>query len=68
MLAKKSRQKRSMANYQKETAYANRIWESQPSKQDLLSITVLVGDEIQHHVIKSRKGGDMMEQLKWRPA
>jgi hypothetical protein len=31
-------------------------------------MTVLVGDEIQRHVIKSRRGGDMVEQLQWRPA
>jgi hypothetical protein len=28
---------------------------------------VLVGDEIQRHVIKSRRGGDMVEQLQWKP-
>jgi hypothetical protein len=31
-------------------------------------MTVLVGDEIQCHVIKSRRGGDMVEQLQWQPA
>jgi hypothetical protein len=29
---------------------------------------VLVGDEIQCRVIKSRRSGDMVEQLQWRPA
>jgi hypothetical protein len=61
MLAKKSRRKRSMTNYRKETTYANIIQESQPSKQDLLSMTILVGDEIQHRMIKSIRGGDMVE-------
>jgi hypothetical protein len=28
---------------------------------------VLVGDEIQRHVIKLRRGWDMVEQLQWRP-
>jgi hypothetical protein len=65
MLAKKSQQKKSMANYQKEETYANRIYGAQPNKQNLLSMTVLVGDEIQCHVIKSRRGGDMVEQLQW---
>jgi hypothetical protein len=31
-------------------------------------MTVLVGDEIQRRVIKSRRGGDMVEQLQWRLA
>jgi hypothetical protein len=36
---------------------------NQPSRQKLLSMIVLVGDEIQHRVIKSRRGWDMVEQL-----
>jgi hypothetical protein len=31
-------------------------------------MTVLVGDEIQRRVIKSRRGEDRVEQLQWRPA
>jgi hypothetical protein len=31
-------------------------------------MTVLVGDEIQRHAIKSRRGGARVEQLQWRPA
>jgi hypothetical protein len=31
-------------------------------------MTVLVGYEIQRRVIKSRRGGDRVEQLQWRPA
>jgi hypothetical protein len=31
-------------------------------------MTVLVGDEIQRRMIKSRMGGDMVEQLQWQPA
>jgi hypothetical protein len=31
-------------------------------------MTVLVGDEIQRRVIKSRRGRDRVEQLQWRPA
>jgi hypothetical protein len=46
MLAKENQRKKSMANYRKEAAYANRIYESQPSKQNLHLMTMLVGDEI----------------------
>jgi hypothetical protein len=31
-------------------------------------MTILVGDEIQHRVIKSRRGGGRVEQLQWQPA
>jgi hypothetical protein len=31
-------------------------------------MTVLVGDEIQHRVIRSRRDGARVEQLQWRPA
>jgi hypothetical protein len=31
-------------------------------------MTILVGDEIQRRVIKSRRGGDMVEQLQWQHA
>jgi hypothetical protein len=31
-------------------------------------MTVLVGDEIQRRVIKSRRGGARVEQLQWQPA
>jgi hypothetical protein len=31
-------------------------------------MTVLVGDEIQRRMIKSRRGGARVEQLQWRPA
>jgi hypothetical protein len=31
-------------------------------------MTVLVGDEIQRRVIKSRRGEARVEQLQWQPA
>jgi hypothetical protein len=31
-------------------------------------MTVLVGDEIQCRAINSKRGGDRVEQLQWRPA
>ena len=46
----------SMANLSKKTTCASQIYEAKPSKQDLLISKSLVGDEIQHRDVETRRG------------
>jgi hypothetical protein len=47
----------------KQATLASRIYESKPSKQGLLILKSLFGDEIQRLEVETRRGWDKVEKL-----